>query len=85
MDFLSQLTLESLRQLILYDFNVHVDNVEDMFVLMFILCFLGKIMCLFGLSVNTLKMQDLTAIFICLLSILIIGINDSSSRSSVVG
>lgn len=85
MDFLSQLTLESLRQLILYDFNVHVDNVEDMFVLMFILCFLGKIMCLFGLSVNTLKMQDLTAIFICLLSILIIGINDSSSRSLVVG
>lgn len=85
MDFLSQLTLESLRQLILYDFNVHVDNVEDMFVLMFILCFLGKIMCLFGLSVITLKMQDLTAIFICLLSTLIIGINDSSSRSSVVG
>lgn len=85
MDFLSQLTLESLRRLILYDFNVHVDNVEDMFVLMFILCFLGKIMCLFGLSVITLKMQDLTAIFICLLSILIIGINDSSSRSSVVG
>lgn len=85
MDFLSQLTLESLRRLILYDFNVHVDNVEDMFVLMFILCFLGKIMCLFGLSVNTLKMQDLTAIFVCLLSILIIGINDSSSHSSVVG
>lgn len=84
MDFLSQLALKSLRLLILYDFNVHVDNVEDMFVFMFTICFIDKIMCLFGLSVIPLKIQDLTARFICLLAILIIGINDSSSHSPVV-
>lgn len=64
MDFLSQLDLESLRLLFLHNFNVHVNNVEYMFAFMFILCFIGKIMCLFGLSVVPLKIQDLTARFL---------------------
>lgn len=58
MDFLSQLALESLRLLILYDFNVHVDNVEDMFAFTLILCFIGKIMCLLGLSIIPLITHD---------------------------
>lgn len=65
MAFLSQLDLESLRLLLLYDFNVHVDNnVEDMFAFMLILCFIGKIKCLFGLSVVSLKMQLDCKIFV---------------------
>jgi len=58
MDFLSRLYLESLRLLIVYDFNVHVDNREDIFAFALILCFIGKIMCLFGLSVILLITHD---------------------------
>lgn len=64
MAFLSQLDLESLRLLLPYDFNVHVDNVEDMFAFTLILCFIGKIKCLFGLSVDPLKMQFDCKIFV---------------------